>query len=142
MKTMLALLAAPFLSLVTPNATAAPPNMQPGMWEITTKTEMPGMPMQTPPMTMRQCYKNENMKEAKDALPADKNCKLDDFKQNGNTVRWKVSCKMEGAPMVGVGEITYAGQSYAGTMTMKGNVEGMDVNMTNKYSAKRIGDCK
>lgn len=123
-------------------ADAAPPNMQPGLWEITTKMEMPGMPMQMPPQTVRHCYKKEDIKESKDALPADKTCKLEDLQQSGNTVRWKVACQTDSGPMNGNGEITYAGQSYAGSMTMNGKVDGQPINMTNKYSAKRLGDCK
>lgn len=123
-------------------AMAAPPNMQAGLWEITTRMEMPGMPMQMPPQTIRHCYKKEDLKDSKDALPADKSCKLEDLKESGNTVRWKVACKTENGPMNGTGEVTYAGQSYSGTMTMTGKMDGQALNMTNKYSAKRLGDCK
>lgn len=122
-------------------AQAAPPNMQPGMWEITTKMEMPGMPMETPPHTVKHCFKKEDLKESKDALPADKTCKIDDIKESGNTVRWKMSCKGEEGPMAGTGEITYAGQSYSGTTTMAGKSGGQSFNMTQKYSGKRVGDC-
>lgn len=142
MKTRLILLATPLFLLAPLAATAAPPNMQAGMWEITTTTEMPGMPMKMPPQTMRQCYKAENMKDAKETVPVDKTCKMDDFKQNGNTVNWKVNCKTDGVAMVGTGEITYAGQSYSGKMTVKGNAGGMAISMVSQYSAKRVGDCK
>lgn len=142
MKTRLILLATPLFLLLTSAAMAAPPNMQAGMWEITTTSDMPGMQMKMPPQTMRQCYKAENMKDAKETIPVDKSCKMDDFKQNGNTVNWKVNCKTEGVTMVGTGEITYAGQSYSGKMTVKGNAGGMAISMVSQYSAKRVGDCK
>ena len=87
---------------VSASAFAAAPNMQAGLWEITTNMEMPGMPMQIPPRTIRHCYKAEDLKDTKDALPTDKNCKLDDLRQSGNTAHWKVSCKTESGPMVGV----------------------------------------
>lgn len=129
-------------ALACGSVAAAPPNMQPGLWEITTKMEMPGMPMQMPPQTVKHCYKAEQLKDSKDALPTDKNCKLDEMKQSGNTVQWKMSCKTENGPMNGAGEITYAGQNYAGTMRMSGNMNGQKIDMKQSYSAKRLGDCK
>ena len=136
MKTTFAL-----LLLSAPAVQAAPPNMQPGMWEITTKMEMPGMPMQMPPQTVKRCFKKEDLKESKDALPADKTCKFDDLKESGNTVRWKMSCNGAEGPMTGTGEVTYAGQSYSGTTTMVGKAGGESFKMNQKYSAKRVGDC-
>lgn len=124
------------------SASAAPPNMQPGLWEITMKTEMAGMPMQMPAQTMRHCYRKEDIKQSKDALPADKNCKVDGFSESGNTVRWKATCRMEGSTMVGNGEMTFAGAAYTGSMTMTGDMQGQKMNMTQKYSGKRVGDCK
>lgn len=142
MNTKLTLVAVSLLAFSSLNAFASAPNMNPGMWEITTETEMPGMPMPIPPQTIRQCYKNENVKEARETLPIDKDCKIDDLKQNGNTFSWKVSCNTETGPMSGVGNITYAGQSYSGKMTLTGKMEGMNINMTSSYSGKRVGDCK
>jgi hypothetical protein len=129
-------------ALAAPALAQAAPNMSAGLWEITTKSEMPGMPMQMPPTTFRHCYKAEDLKQTKETLPVDKNCKFDDLKESGNSVRWKVSCKTESGPMSGSGEVTYAGQSYTGNMTLIGKVEGMDINMKQSYTAKRVGDCK
>ena len=44
--------------------------------------------------------------------------------------------------MNGSGEVTYAGQTYTGTMTMTGKMQGQPINMKQTYSARRIGDCK
>ncbi len=142
MKTKLVLLTVPLLVLAAFSATAAPTGMQAGMWEITTTTEMLGMPMRMPPQVLRHCYKEENLKDAKGTLPVDKSCKVEDFKQSGNTVSWKMNCNRDGTSMVGSGEITYVGQSYTGKMSVKGKTGGMDINMVSQYSAKRIGDCK
>ncbi len=100
------------------------------------------MPMQMPPQSIKHCYKAEDLKESKDTLPADKTCKVDDFRQEGNTVRWKMSCKGDEGPMSGSGEITYSGQSYSGSVAMAGKAGGQSFNVTQKYSGKRLGDCK
>jgi hypothetical protein len=121
---------------------AAAPTMQPGLWEITTKTEMPGMPMAMPAQTMRHCYRPEDVKDPKSTVPADKNCKMESFNQSGNTVTWQVSCQTEGGPMSGKGTMTQGAQSYTGTTTMKGKMQGMDMTMNMSYSGKRVGECK
>lgn len=123
-------------------AAAAPPNMAPGLWEITTRTEMPGMPMEMPAQTIRHCFRAEDLKDAKDGVPVDKSCRFDELAQSGNTVRWKVTCSMDGAPMTGTGQVTHAGQSYSGTMNLKGRMDGQEINMTSRYSGRRVGDCK
>ena len=52
-----------------------------------------------------------------------------------------MSCNTEDGTMTGTGEITYAGQGYRGTMTLLGKAGGDAINVTQKYSAKRVGDC-
>lgn len=123
-------------------AHAAGPNMQPGLWEVTTKTEMPGMPMAMPPQTFKHCYRPEDVADSKKTVPMDKGCTLDQLTMSGNTASWKVSCKMDGQPMTGQGTITYSGQSYAGTSQMSGNMHGMAMKMNLSYSGRRIGECK
>ena len=60
-------------------AQAASPNMQPGMWEIITTMQIPGMPMSIPPQTVKPCFKKEDLKESKDTLPDGAPCKIEDL---------------------------------------------------------------
>ena len=62
-------------------------------------------------------------------------CKISDYKVDGNKVTWSMQCARE--KMSGSGEFIYAGDTYTGTMRV--NAAGQD--MTMKYSAKRLGDC-
>ena len=39
--------------------------MQAGMWEITTRMEMPGMPVGIPPQTIRHCYTQKDVEDGK-----------------------------------------------------------------------------
>jgi hypothetical protein len=116
--------------------------MQPGLWEITTKTEMPGMPMAMPAQTFKHCYREEDVADSKKMLPMDKDCKLDDLSLTGNTATWKLTCKMDGQPMFGQGKMTYSGQSYSGTSQISGNMGGMAMKMNISHSGRRIGECK
>lgn len=129
------LLAGALLSLPL-SAPAADATMKPGLWEVTTTMEMPGMPFQPPPQTVRHCYTPQEVKEQ--PVPKDDQCKVTDLKSSGSKVTWKLECKGEMAGK-GEGEIIYQGDSaYEGRTRMQ--TQGMTMAM--KYKAKRLGECK
>jgi hypothetical protein len=122
--------------LLVPAYAVAADGMKPGLWEITTKVDMPGMPFQPPPTTVKHCYTAEEVKES--PVPKDNNCKVTDLKTSGSKTTWKVECTGEAAGK-GEGEITYQGDSaYEGKTRMQ--TQGMTMAM--QYKAKRLGDCK
>src|SRR5690348_5611509 len=115
------LLAVAVLSLP---AYGAAPNMKEGLWEITTKAEMPGMPAGMKPQVVQQCITKKDLEDPRRTTPGnnpkDDRCQVTDYKMQGNTASWNMACKGEGA-MTGSGTVTYSGNSYTGTtrMTMK-----------------------
>lgn len=114
----------------------AGPNMDPGKWEITTKSEMTGMPPQT--RTHVQCLTDNDMVPMSD--DANRQCRIEDIRVNGSTVSWKITCaegRAEG--MTGTGEITYSGDTMDGFMNMIIPPYGTEVK--NILSGMRIGDC-
>jgi len=115
----------------------AGPNLNPGKWEITTQTEMAGMPMSIPPVTHTQCLKG------KDLIPqsqeAGKECQVTDIKTSGDTVSWKIVCSGQNGRMEGTGEVTYSGDRMEGVMNMV--IQGAGMQVKNKISGQRIGDC-
>lgn len=112
------------------------PNMKEGLWEITTKTKMPGMEM--PPMKHTQCItKNDLVPQS--SRPGQE-CKITETKVIGNTVSWTMQCKTQGGEMKGTGKITYSGDSFKGTMIM--SMPQANMKITSHISGKRIGDCK
>jgi len=113
--------------------------MQEGMWEITTKMEIPEMPMDMPPMKHTQCL----MK--KDVVPqssqAGQECKISQTKITGNTVTWTMQCSGgPGGDTKGNGTITYNGNSMNGTIKLTNTQSNMK--MTSHLTGHRIGDCK
>jgi hypothetical protein len=132
------------LSLVAGAVAAAPPAMKPGLWEMTLSMEMSGMPqgMQPmPPTTTRHCYRAEDIKDLRRTVPKQTNCKMEHWKESGNTVSWRMSCS--GTAMTTMtGSVTYSGDSYSGVGKATMNVGGRTVHMTQKYQARRVGDCK
>lgn len=112
-------------------------NMKEGEWEITTKMEMTGIPMQMPPYTHKQCLTKEDL-VPKNTQRNDE-CKIKSVKTSGGTVSWVIECNSPNGTSSGSGKITYSGTTLKGTvkMTMGGNAQ-----MTSHISGKRIGPCK
>lgn len=129
--------------LVLSAAIAAAPRMTPGLWEMTMSMEGAGMPQgMTPPMKFQHCYRAEDLKDMRNTVPEkNPNCTISDWKESGNTVTWKMSCTGKNA-MTSSGRITYAGDSYTGVNKMTMNHGGQPMTMTQKYTAKRVGDCR
>lgn len=119
-------------------------NLHEGLWEITTKMEMQGIPMQMPARKHTQCLTKKNM--LKTMVPKeqdqDEACKITDQKISGNTVTWVMKCKGEDA-MEMTGKTTYRGDTFEGSMIMISNDpdEGK-MKIINHISGKRIGECK
>ena len=112
----------------------AAPNMEDGLWEITTTVDMPGMPSKS--FTHTTCLTKEK------AVPhtAESGCTIKDMKTQGDTVTWTVVCR-EGMS-TSKGKVTYAGTTMEGAIetTVKTNEQTMTMKSTMK--GKRIGPCK
>ena len=114
------------------------PNMREGLWKITSKAEMPGMPMEMPPVTFSQCLTE------KDFVPQNcqpgQMCKITDVKVNGNTVSWAIQCETGGNKMKGSGKTTYKIDIFEGSMTI--SIPQVNMTMKSHMNGRRIGDCK
>lgn len=132
--------AALFVALVFATlAFAAPAPMQPGEWLVTTRVEMPGMPVAIPPQTHTYCYTEQQIKEKKVMPKYPDNCKEQYARVSGNTMSWKVVCNGKGGTMTMTGTMTSTGTSYTGKSItqMPGGRK-----MTSDMSGKRTGPCK
>ena len=114
-----------------------------GEWEVKMEMDMPGLPAGIPPMTTKQCITPSDAGDPQKALPPQGrggnpgNCKISDYKIEGNTVSWSMACEGR-QPMTGKGQFTYEQNAYTGTITM--DMQGRGT-MTTKYTGKRLGDC-
>ena len=115
-----------------------------GRWEVKTEMEMAGMPQAMPARTTTQCITPDDAKDPQKMVPEDgrgrgrgnSNCKVEDYKTEGNKVTWTMKCEGPQA-MSGTGEFIYGADSYTGTMKMDTGRGAM----TMKYTGKRLGDC-
>ena len=123
-------------ALVLPATSFSADTMRDGYWELISTMDMPGMPMQMPPTTIKHCYTKEDVKDPKKTVTTDKNCTVTDLKQSGNKVTWKMKCTGKNAGDFS-GETIYKGDAYDSTMKMES--QGRTMNM--KVKAKRLGNC-
>ncbi|MEA3223190.1 MAG: DUF3617 domain-containing protein [Thermodesulfobacteriota bacterium] len=127
------------LSAISISFADSGPNMKEGLWEITTKIEMPGMEM--PAMKHTQCItKDALVPQSSQPGQGGQECKITETKVDGNTVTWAIECNDQGGKMKGTGKITYKGDSFEGVMTM--SMPQANMEMTSHISGRRIGDCK
>jgi Protein of unknown function (DUF3617) len=110
---------------------------KPGEWQISMQMEVPGMPFKMPPVNFTVCLTEEDLKDPQKSVPNDpkNDCKVGDYKIEGNKVSWTVDCPKQKTK--GEGEITFTENSYTGHMNMTvGEQE-----MSTKYTGKWKGEC-
>ncbi len=119
-------------------AAPASAQMKYGKWEITTKVNMPGMPMEMSPMTHTQCLTEDDMMPQ--AEQPDHNCETES-RVDGNTVHYTVTCDTPEGSMRGEGTSTYTDGTMSGSMHMV--MEGENaMEMTQEYSGRYLGPCE
>ncbi len=121
-----------------PASTSALAQGKDDLWEVTTKMEMPGMPMAMPAQTQRICVAKGGKDD--DYIPKRDGCRVQDSKRVGNKVTYKMVCTGKDTMTV-AGETTFGANSYDGKMAMSGKMDGQQVEMNQTYSGKRVGDC-
>ena len=99
------------------------------------------MPFPMPPTTVKQCLTADD--PAPNPKVEDQECAVKDLEIAGNTVKWKIDCKMQdGGTMQGNGEVTFSGTTMSGTQTINGSGPGGEVSIESTYNGKWIGPCK
>ena len=122
------------LFLFSAKLSFAAPNMEDGLWEITTTVNMPGM--QGKSFTHTSCLTKEK------AVPqtAESGCTIKDVKTQGNTISWTVVCR-EGMS-TSTGKVTYSGTTMDGVVETTVKTGGQTMTMKSTMKGKRIGPCK
>jgi hypothetical protein len=122
------------LLLFSAGVSLAAPNMDDGLWEITSTVNVPGMAGQS--FTHTTCLTKEK------AVPqaTESGCTVKDVKTQGNTISWTVVCK-EGMS-TSTGKVTYAGTTMDGVVETTVKTGGQSMTMKSTMKGKRIGPCK
>ena len=133
------------LGLASNPVMAALTNMQEGLWEITTKVEISGLPGGLPEHTVQQCVTKKDIEEGEGKMhqqdTRNSKCAVKDYKVEGNKASWSIACIGDN-PTTGSGSVTYSGNSFAGTTKLIMGKKNQETEMTQTFSGKLIGACK
>ncbi len=121
--------------MFTTSAYAAPGES----WEITTKTDMPGMPAGMSETTVTVCMQKGAANDPKKLMQLESGCEITNLKTTGTKTTWKMRCDKDGDVMTGSGEVTQKSDSFQGVTRLSGKSDGTGINMTTNYQGKRIG---
>ena len=122
--------------MLVSNPLMAEPNMKEGKWQVHSKMEMVGMPMQIPAQTFTYCLTKEDMVPRQEN--PDQSCKMLDSGVKGNSVTWRMECSTPQGPSNIDGKITYKGDTFEGVIKVK--QAGMV--FIQRMNGKWIGLCK
>lgn len=120
-------------------------NVNPGMWETTSKMEVKGVPpemaamMQRQPMVEKECVKdkNYNFKMDQDA----QGCTFNQKRHSSKKLSWDISCSAESGNAKGKGEANFNGNTVSGWFEMNMQGPSGPMTMRHTFEGKRIGAC-
>lgn len=115
-------------------------DLNPGLYEITVKVKMAGMPGEMPPQTSTQCITKQDPVPTSSA--GAQGCNITDMKTEGNTVFYTMECVQQGMKIQSKGKTTYSGDSFEGTTETNMGPSAGNMTMTTTITGKRIGECK
>ena len=115
----------------------AVPNLQEGLWEISSTMQMEGMPFNMPEASYKQCITEQDMVPQKEE--PHQSCEVKEYRVTGDTVSWKTRCMASSGDTTSQGTITYQGDSFSGQITTTGS--SMPSKMTQSLKGQRIGEC-
>ena len=114
------------------------PDLQEGLWEISKTINMTGTSVDIPSMTHTQCLTKDDI--VPQSSEPGRECTLTKTKVKNNTVTWTMKCSGLGQEMIGVGEVTYYGNIFKGTVRM--SIPGTEIEMISNINGHRVGDCR
>jgi hypothetical protein len=119
-------------------ATANALELKEGLWEMSSKIEMKGMPVKMPVQKFKQCITKDKAVPI-DTQEKDMKCKVVEQKISGNTIYWKIICKDKEGETVITGKGTYKSDKFEGETKIK-TQDGTE--MIQHISGEWIGKCK
>lgn len=119
---------------------SAEPNVREGRWEITTRTEMVGMPMGMPPVKTFQCISKSN------ALPKGRQegqCTTKEMRSSGDSIYYVILCTDRGTTAERKGQVTYRGDRLSDISTTTVREPGGETMIMKSTSDGRwVGLCR
>ena len=137
------------LILLASNVAICSPNLEPGMYNMTTEAQMPEIPglpeavkEQLKKQTHKVCIKESDLKNIVAKLNEQKNCKFTNVKETSTELTWKSSCTGQGLQVEGDGQAFLKGKSFSGTTSSETLIMGAKIVIKFNFNGLKIGACK
>ena len=124
--------------------TGAHAEVQPGNWEVSATTQVPGSdkPMAMKPVT--RCVTADDAKDPTRLLgQSARQCEFSNRRDTGSTLSFDVACKGQ-VPMKGSGAVRYGNDSFEGNLDLTAEgvvIGGQALVMKSRISGRRLGPC-
>lgn len=122
---------------------AETPALQPGLYEVRLQTRFADAQPAVPINTVQRCVSATEIAAPQRLAPqfsGGADCTVSEFATDGSQASWTLICRGEPA-MRGNARVSWDSSNYAGEtrMTLRRGTEQMQ--MTQSYTARRLGDC-
>ena len=114
-------------------------DLEEGMYSITYRTEIPGMPMPMPPITLNQCITQKN--PVPEQSSGSDECTITRMNTSSDTVTWTMECKQRGSYLKATGTMTFQGDKLEGKTQMEMETKSGRDTVTTYMEGKRTGPC-
>jgi hypothetical protein len=125
--------------------TALAADVTPGLWEITLESRVPSAGFATGPLTLTQCFTAADSRDPSRivgplATPGATGCDFTERSYSGSTFRFALDCQGSYG-LKSKGSVTFGATSFEGNFSATGNAGGQAVELDNRVSGRRLGDC-
>lgn len=130
-------------ALAATGSGAAEPLLTPGLYQVDVRIALPNVQDAATPLVLTRCVTPSDIQSGQAFFVLSdnplKNCPLIDYEDAGDTAIYRIECPGPNmGSAVGVFEITRA--AYRGTIKM--NMGGKNMTMSETQVGRRIGDCR
>jgi hypothetical protein len=130
-------------ALMLPNLAAADPLPAPGLYEVEIRISLPNVQDTAPPQKLIRCVTADDLRTGQAFFVLSENplrgCDLLDYERAGTTALYRIACP---GPNRGsaVALFDLASDQYRGTIKM--NMGGKNMTMSESQIGRRVGDCR
>lgn len=128
------------LILITAEPCFAAPELQTGLWEMTSQVEINGAPVPFPPVTNTQCITEQRPDPEK--ILSERNCQFSQSEDGPNSISWQISCLQQGVKVSGKGVMQYQKTTFIAKFDLEMGGEAGAVTMSTIVNGHYVGDCQ